>query len=374
MFSTLPGLQLFAEHGYADAVDPALLRANFRGSCDAVLDDWLKASDLDSVPGLADPAKSCANVSAWLLWQDPLLALMDPEVAGGSLRGHYEKLSAALFRAAKKTRASRRLIFPARLARALALKCELRRNLAEAYAAGNRRKLTKLLEGDLAALRKAVEELWKCHRDLWLATYKPFGLEVIEKRYGGLRARLESLSDRLYAYLQDDITRKRPSVDLILELLCDTEAQRWSARKLLGDGATLLRAGLIRKVDDPHSPSGSSGLAQFLKLDARIGDFLWGGYQIDARLAGACRLLRPSGDADKSIASPTAAGLWKLIERHMAPGNQDARKLVIFLHGPHGVGKRELALDLCERLNMFLLSLDAELLLAKGPDAEGLPE
>lgn len=36
---------------------------------------------------------------------------------------------------------------------------------------------------------------------MWLATYKPFGLEVIEKRYGGLRARLESLSDRLYAYL-----------------------------------------------------------------------------------------------------------------------------------------------------------------------------
>ena len=46
-----------------------------------------------------------------------------------------------------------------------------------------------------------MDELWKCHRDLWLATYKPFGLEVIEARYGGLRARLESLSDRLYAYL-----------------------------------------------------------------------------------------------------------------------------------------------------------------------------
>jgi hypothetical protein len=201
VFSALPGLQLFAEHGYADAVDPALLRANFRGSCDAVLDDWFKASEVDSVPCLADPSKTPTNVSKWLLWQDPLLALMDPEVAGGSLRGHYEKLSAALFRAAKKTRASRRLIFPARLARALALKCELRRDLAEAYAAGNRRKLRKILEGDLVALRKAVDELWKCHRDLWLVTYKPFGLEVIEKRYGGLRARLESLSDRLYAYL-----------------------------------------------------------------------------------------------------------------------------------------------------------------------------
>jgi hypothetical protein len=216
VFSALPGLQLFAEHGYADTVDPALLRANFRGSCDAVFDDWVKASEVDSVPCLAHPAKSTANVSKWLLWQDPLLALMDPDLEDCSLRGHYEKLSAALFRAAKKTPASRRLIFPARLARALALKCELRRNLAEAYAAGNRRKLTKLLEGDLAALRKAVDELWKCHRDVWLATYKPFGLEVIESRYGGLRTRLESLSDRLYAYLSGKIG-EIPELEVKLE-------------------------------------------------------------------------------------------------------------------------------------------------------------
>jgi hypothetical protein len=201
VFSALPGLQLFAEHGYADTVDPALLRANFLGSCDAVLDDWIKASELDSVPCLAAPEKSRANVSKWLLWQDPLLALMDPEIEGCALRGHYEKLSAALFRAAKRTRASRRLLFPARLARALALKCDLRHNLAEAYVAGNRRRLKRILEGDLVALRKAVDELWKCHRDLWLGTYKPFGLEVIEARYGALRARLESLCDRLYAYL-----------------------------------------------------------------------------------------------------------------------------------------------------------------------------
>ena len=36
--------------------------------------------------------------------------------------------------------------------------------------------------------------------------------------------------DTLYAYLQDDVTRKRPSVDLILDLLCTSEAERWRAR------------------------------------------------------------------------------------------------------------------------------------------------
>ena len=36
--------------------------------------------------------------------------------------------------------------------------------------------------------------------------------------------------DTLYAYLQDDITRKRPSVDLVLDVLCASEAERWRAR------------------------------------------------------------------------------------------------------------------------------------------------
>jgi hypothetical protein len=57
------------------------------------------------------------------------------------------------------------------------------------------------LKTDVAAFRKAVNELWKTHREMWLATYKSFGLEVIEQRYGGLRTRLESLAVRLKAYV-----------------------------------------------------------------------------------------------------------------------------------------------------------------------------
>jgi hypothetical protein len=40
---------------------------------------------------------------------------------------------------------------------------------------------------------------------MWLATYKPFGWEVIEQRYGGLLARLEGLADRLEQYLEGRI-------------------------------------------------------------------------------------------------------------------------------------------------------------------------
>jgi hypothetical protein len=205
VFSALPGIQFFAEHGYSEQVDQLLLRANFRGSCDADFDDWVKASGLDSVPSVPDPGKSRSNVSKWLLWQDPFLAFLDPQLDGFSLRKHYAQLARALGPAARKGGLSARLRFPAQVARVLSLKCDLRRDLVSAYAGRKKAALRRLMKGDLAALRREVDKLWTCHRDMWLATYKPFGLEVIERRYGGLRARLKSLSDRLAAYLDGSV-------------------------------------------------------------------------------------------------------------------------------------------------------------------------
>ncbi len=205
VFSALPGIQFFCEHGYNDAVDPARLRANFRGSCDADFDDWVRASELDLIPGLAAPERSNANVGKWLLWQDPMLSFLDPQVEGLPLREHYAALAEFLEGAAKKEALSARLRLPAAIARALSLKVNLRRDLAAALRSGDRARVGQLAENDLPALRKAVDAAWKAHRAMWLATYKPFGLEVIEGRYGKLRTRLESLAARLRDYLRGRI-------------------------------------------------------------------------------------------------------------------------------------------------------------------------
>jgi hexosaminidase len=205
VFSALPGIQFFAEHGYAESVDDRQLRANFRGSCDADFDDWVRASGIDSVPCLAAPEKSHTNIGKWLLWQDPILGLMEPQIAGVSLRGHYEKLHGDLLAASRKLTPNRRLLFPARLARVLSLKSELRRGLVAAYMAGNKKRMKTLVETDLKSLRKALDELWKCHREMWLELYKPFGWEVIEQRYGAQQARLQGLAKRVLNYLDGGI-------------------------------------------------------------------------------------------------------------------------------------------------------------------------
>ena len=220
LFSAGPGLQYFAEYVYGDAIDPARLRANFRGSCDADFDDWVRAGDLDALPCLKKPKESFANVSKWLLWQDPFLAIMDPNLEGAELRSHFQQLADALGTAAHKGGSAARLRFPARMAAVLALKVHLRRDLATAYAAGDGEALRRMRRGDLPELIRRVRDLWKCHRAMWLSLYKPFGWECIDRRYGGLLARLDTVADRLDDYLGGRID-SIPELEAKLERVFD---------------------------------------------------------------------------------------------------------------------------------------------------------
>lgn len=184
---------------------------------------------------------------------------------------------------------------------------------------------------------------------------KLFGLSAFELKAVVicLAPELRRKYDRLYAYLQDDITRKRPSVELILRLLCRSERERWIARRHFTDSAPLLRAEIVRRIDDPNSPSGNTGLAQFLALDPRICQFLLGEDEIDARLLGRARLDRPV----PGPRGPDVTGLLRLAEHHLRPGGS---KLVFAVHGPAGAGKRTLAADVCAGLKVPLLAMDAD--------------
>lgn len=213
MFSALAGLQLVAEHAYADDIDDKLLRQNFAGSCNADYDAWVKASALDVIPGVND--KSFSNVSKWMLWQDPLLSIMDPAVEGAGLEEHYTALAESLSDVTTEDTDDKRLEFPANVAKVLSLKCGLRNALVAAYKAGDNAELKSIVDGRLAELRIAVDGLWRCHRAMWHATYKPFGWEVIEGRYGALRARLETVRDRLLSYL-DGAIESIPELEVTL--------------------------------------------------------------------------------------------------------------------------------------------------------------
>jgi AAA+ superfamily predicted ATPase len=184
-----------------------------------------------------------------------------------------------------------------------------------------------------------------------------------------LAPELDRKYDTLYAYLQQDITRKRPSVDLVLDLMCPPGPERWQARPVFSDQGTLFRTEILQTVDDPRSPSGSSGLARFLKLSDRMLGFLLGSSAIDARLDGFAKVVHPEGSLeDLLIDGRVKEEAEAIVAHHFAEDAPQWDRLIVGLHGPHGIGKRALALSLCDRLGCPLLYLDMALLAARTKD------
>ena len=59
--------------------------------------------------------------------------------------------------------------------------------------------------------------------------------------------------ERVYGYLQDDVSRRRPTVDLALDLVSRTAAEKLANRALLDSGAPLARFRLLELASEPNS-------------------------------------------------------------------------------------------------------------------------
>lgn len=170
------------------------------------------------------------NLAKFLLWEEPAYSFLSPQYAGFDLETHFGTVATYLeqavsedFTTMNKLAAphsvsdfplNKRLVLPGLLARILSLKCHLRERLAQAYATGDTEELVALAGPDpssrLYRLRQLVSEMHDLHRENWFELYKPFGWEVLDLRYGGLEARLETLHKRLVAFLDpadDKVTR-----------------------------------------------------------------------------------------------------------------------------------------------------------------------
>lgn len=219
LLSALPGIQFFAEMAYGKPAEAdANLAPHLRGSSEINAQAWIEASTLD-LPPMDDPEQFYhANPSKWLLWHDPLLNFLDCHVPA-SFAPHYAALCERLSHAAQQGGTNARLAFPARIAEALALKCELHHALRPAYRARDTARLTHLLEQTIPQLRTTLAALHREHEALWNELYRVFGWEALERRYVGLLARLDSLARKLSAHLEDDTA--------IAELDCQT-APLWA--------------------------------------------------------------------------------------------------------------------------------------------------
>jgi hypothetical protein len=162
----------------------------------------------------------------------------------------------------------------------------------------NREEIDRLLH------REAGTPMFEINRELLLDGVQPdsklarlrevyelttFDLDLI---LIGLAPEIDLRYQRLFAYLQDDVTRKRPSIDLCLNLLCSSAVEKIEKRDHFTTAAPLIRHGLLQMLPEAQQPD-APFLAYAFKLDDQVVRFLLGQNGLDSRLMWFCQIQIP---------------------------------------------------------------------------------
>ena len=177
-----------------------------------------------------------------------------------------------------------------------------------------------------------------------------------------LAPELDPTFERLYAYVQDDVSRKYATPHLALTLFGEKSEVGLDAQNGFLPESPLRRFRLV--ILEPSPLPGAAQGARPLRLDSRIADYLRGINRTDERVSD---LLRPIPSVP--ISQPhhdLVDRLRHLVESGARGGAWPGLNLI----GPPGAGKRVMARALCERLGLQLYGLDATRLPAPGPERQ----
>jgi SpoVK/Ycf46/Vps4 family AAA+-type ATPase len=172
---------------------------------------------------------------------------------------------------------------------------------------------------------------------------------------------------KLYAYLQNDVTRKAPTADLILNLYCRSLEEKLDARTRLTGDAPLVKHQLIRYAGDEHDDAAPL-LTRALLLDERVLNYLLDVDARDARLAPFVKVIKPSARLDELLLpAGMSEGLARLFRAaHAATAEGGGGALAFIFDGPAGAGKAFASEALCQDAGCELLVADVHALATAG--------
>lgn len=169
-----------------------------------------------------------------------------------------------------------------------------------------------------------------------------------------LAPELDLRYERIYAYLQDDVTKRRPTVDLALNLFCEGPQERLDRRLRFASDAPLIRSGILRLLPDPALIEPPL-LAQYLRLGDRAARALLGDNSLDGRLASFCAY-------QAAVAQPADiihhGVIMQRLPAFVAATRTAGRQVRLLFSGPAMSGKLGAAAALAQNSGQTLLTAD----------------
>jgi hypothetical protein len=222
------------------------------------------------------------------------------------------------------------------------------------------------------ALARATDDLRR-RRRLVSATGDPLRFHLLCDRFDldrvaadlllvALAPELDRKYERIYGYLQDDVTRRRPTVDFALGVLASAhdDPDPLRARALLGPESPLVRGRLVSLQPGSDRPLPS----RTLHADERVTGFVLGSDAVDGRL-DAVETRRPTRTLDDLVLDDAPRRrLARLASTDWEAGAD--HPLAVVFTGPDGVGRDAAVEALCVGCSELLV---ADVRAAGQPDA-----
>ena len=164
--------------------------------------------------------------------------------------------------------------------------------------------------------------------------------------------------EQIYSYLQNDLTKKRPTVDLVIKLLCQNMEEKITARMNFSLGSPLLGNHLIHLSNNGNDDY-STLLSKSIKIDERIISFLLEFDETDPRIKKFSTIINSQRSINDLILPDNDTALIDKIKWYF----QTNTPQIFFLTGPYGTGKKTVAKIVSNEFDMPLLIVDSKVLL-----------
>jgi AAA+ superfamily predicted ATPase len=153
--------------------------------------------------------------------------------------------------------------------------------------------------------------------------------------------------EKIYGYLQDDVTRKRPGINLVLDLCCPSGIDRLQVLSHFSAEAPLLRYRLLERFSEPGQNK-SPLLSQSLLIDETIVHWLLGTYKPAGEMAPYLKRIHAPAAIKKQL-EPEADFFSKEI--------LDQRPIFIFT-GPDRLAQQRAARRVAVDAKQSMLTVD----------------
>ncbi|MEN6325584.1 MAG: ATP-binding protein [Syntrophomonas sp.] len=183
-----------------------------------------------------------------------------------------------------------------------------------------------------------------------------FGLDPFEEQciFISLAPELDRKYEKLFAYLQDDINLKFPTVDLVQRLLCRDKEDRLYSRVFFSPDGKLFKYFLESGED-----AALSSLTYKLKLKDRVIRFLIYNEDMDTALAERVEIINPEyAPAPLVLGKDLIERLIRYVENNYDASKQHQKSLLFLLWGRIGSGKKLQVHHFCHRFEQKLIMVD----------------